>query len=98
MMQFKKANLESVKGRQPSKADALLPHFENQGDTLFFEEADLSRQSAAQYAARLRKISGKPFHSFYDVLEKKVAIRLRIDGEVVKKDEEEEPNEEQAEG
>ncbi len=91
-MEFKfvKKNIESAKGRQPSKADALLEYFTQPGDVLYFNEEDMTRQKASNIAKRLKNISGKPFHSFYDTVEKAVAIRLRKDGELSSSDSEDE--------
>lgn len=96
-MKFVKTNIQDTKGRGKSKYDDLLSEFTQEGDALQFEEEDLSRASASQAAKRLMKISGKKFHSYYDVLEKKVTIRLRKSDELQLTDEEPSDKEETSE-
>lgn len=91
-MKFTKTNIETTKGRQPSKYDSLLSEFTEEGDAIQFDEKSegapdgISRQTGAQIASRLKLISGKPFHSFFDHLNKKVTVRLRKEGEIEEKE------------
>lgn len=87
-MEFKKTKIESTKGIQPSKWDFLAQELTEPGDTAEFEENEVSRPSAAQGAARLRKLTGKPYHSGYHAINKTTFIRLRMPDEVIEKDEE----------
>lgn len=80
--EFTKDNLKDIKGRQPSRWDSLLEHFTDPGDRIKFDPEKVSKIQATQGAARLRKLSGKPFHSGYDALEKVTFIRLRTPEEV----------------
>jgi hypothetical protein len=87
-MKFVKDNIQSVKGRQPTKYDHLLEAFENPGDRIKFEESECSRATASQIAKRLMILApGKQFHSGFDVLEKLVFVRLRVEGEIPSKEE-----------
>lgn len=88
MMEFKKTKIESTKGIQPSKWDFLAQELTEPGDTAEFEESQVSRASVAQGAARLRKITGKSYHSGYHAINKTTFIRLRMPDEVIEKDEE----------
>lgn len=84
MFKFEKETLASAKGRQPSKYDCLMEHFVNEGDTLFFDESEVGRQTASNIARRLTNIGeGKKFHSFCCTIKKKVAVRLRPESELV---------------
>jgi len=102
-MNFIKKNISETKGRQPSRYDKLLEHFVEPGDSLMFDEADLTRAAASQAAKRLMVLDpSRKFHSFYDVIEKKVVVRVRPRGEVpglndIEEEEEEEQPEEQKE-
>jgi len=90
---FNKKNIKSTKGRQGSKYDVYLQEFTQPGDSLQFDEEDMSRQTASQIAKRFRDLEDKPFHSFWDAKEKKVTIRLRLDSEIDQdKEEEDEQN------
>lgn len=89
-MKFKKENIASIKGTRPTKYDTLLDEFEKGGDTLFFDEEEISRQTASNIARRLITLSGKPFHSGYHVMKKKVYVRLRMENEVPEAEESEE--------
>lgn len=83
MFKFQKENVKTTRGMQPSVFDALLPEFKEAGDCLYFDEADMSRPKASQAAKRLTALSGgKKFHSGFDAVKKKVYVRLRMDGEV----------------
>lgn len=86
--------MKDVKGRQPSKWDVLLKEFTDPGDRLTFDEKEVSKTAATQGAARLRKISGQPFHSGYDVIDKVTFIRLRTEDEVDSEDANNQPSEE----
>jgi vacuolar-type H+-ATPase subunit I/STV1 len=97
-MNFTKKNLPEAKGFQKTKYDKLLEHFVEPGDSLFFDELDLSKPAASQAAKRLMILDPtRKFHSFYNVIEKKVVIRVRPAGEVIDKEEEKEQEEEQKE-
>lgn len=91
-MNFTKTNIPTTKGRQSSKWDVLVPEFQEQGDSLQFEESEVSRPAASAAAKRLTLLTGKNIHSFYDVKEKKVTIRWRKDGELQEKDEDNDPS------
>lgn len=91
-MQFDKSQVKKVdtmKGRKPSKWDGLLEILKEPGDTYYFDEEEVSRASAASAATRLRNLSNKPFHSGYDVKEKKTFVRLRTPDEVLGVDDDE---------
>jgi hypothetical protein len=91
MFKFVKKNVPTVKGRRPSKYDVLLEEFKTPGDTLYFDEDMVSRQTASNIAARLNKIGGgRIFRSFFDTIEKMVAVRWYAEGEDVASDEQEE--------
>jgi hypothetical protein len=94
MLEFKKVKMESTKGIQPSKWDELDGQLEP-GEAAEFDNE--TKQAVAQGAARLRKLTGKPYHSGYNTLTKKTFIRLRPDGEVPSREDtdEEEKNEQQ---
>lgn len=100
-MKFTKTHIESPKGRQPSVYDQFLPAFENPGDSIQFDEKSeenpegITRQAGSNIAKRLKLISGgKDFHSFFDVITKKITVRLRYDGEIpIKEGEEQEESE-----
>ena len=97
-MNFTKANIPVARGMQPTKWDKLLEHFVEPGDSLFFDEKDLSRQTASLAAKRLNLLDPtRKFHSFYNVLEKKVVVRVRPAGEVPDANEEKEQEEGQKE-
>lgn len=85
--EFVKTNIQSTKGLQKSKYDVLLEEFKEPGDALEFDPAILSAPTAAIIAARFRKNTKKPFHSFVNTTSKKVTIRLRLDGELTSKEE-----------
>lgn len=86
-MKFVKTNIADVKGRQPSKYDSLLEEFKQPGDALYFSEEDCSKQKASSIARRFRELTGKKFHSFFDVRERKTCIRLRMPNELGGSDE-----------
>lgn len=86
-MEFKKTRIENTKGIQPSKWDFLAEELTEPGDTAEFKEEDISRQAVAQGAARLRRITGLPYHSGFHALNKTTYIRLRMPNEVKEKEE-----------
>lgn len=95
-MNFVKKNIAEAKGRQPSRYDKLLEHFVEPGDALYFDESDLTKAAASQAAKRLMVLDPtRKFHSFYDVIEKKVVVRVRPAGEIPSKEEEKQEEEEQ---
>ena len=83
-----------VKGVQATKYDAWLEKFVQPGHSLFFTEGELSKQTASNAAKRLTlldsKKGGRKFHSYYDVLEQMVVIRVRPAGEVPDKGDDDE--------
>lgn len=88
-MQFDKSkvqNIQSTHGRGKSKWDGLAEILVNPGDRYTFDPSEVSSASCAQGAARLRKITGKPFHSGVDAIDKVNYIRLRTDEEVANKE------------
>ena len=86
MFNFEKEIVETIKGTQTSEYDALLPLFDEPGTTLRWDESEVKRTKASQISARLNLIGdGKVFHSGYDVLKKKVFVRLRTQEEIDKK-------------
>lgn len=87
MLEFTKVKMESTKGIQPSKWDVLEGQLEP-GEAAEFDPEKVTKQSAAQGAARLRKLTGKPYMSGYNSITKKTFIRLRPDGEIPDKNEE----------
>lgn len=88
MLEFRKTKIESTKGMQPSKWDVLADELTEPGDTAEFEESVVSKAQASQGAARLRKLTGKPYHSGYHVVNKTTFIRLRMPDEVAEKEHE----------
>lgn len=85
-MQFDKSQVkkvQSMKGRKPSKWDALVDIIVDPGDTYYFDESVVNKSQAAQAASRLRDLTGKPYHSGYDVKERKTFVRLRTMEEVL---------------
>ena len=88
-----KRNVPVVKGVQATKYDAWLSEFVNPGDSLFFTEGELSKQTASNAAKRLTLLDsakeGRKFHSYYHVIEQMVVIRVRPPGEVPEKGDEE---------
>lgn len=96
MFKFEKEIVETTKGMQSSVYDELYPHFTQPGETLYFNEADMSRASASQAAKRLMKLDkasgfSNIFHSGWDAVKKKVYIRVRPQGEVPRPEEAETP-------
>ncbi len=87
--------MESTKGIQPSKWDELAGQLEP-GEAAEFENE--TRAAVAQGATRLRKLTGKPYHSGWNALTKKTFIRLRPDGELPNKEEAKEEEEEEQKG
>ncbi len=87
MLEFTKVKMESTKGIQPSKWDALVGQLEP-GEAAEFKNE--TKAAVAQGATRLRKLTGKPYHSGWNALTKKTFIRLRPDGEIPSKEEEKE--------
>lgn len=87
MLEFTKTKIESTKGLQPSKWDFLAEELTEPGDTAEFDPTKVSRANAAVGAARLRKLTGKKFHSGFNAISGKTFIRLRMDGEVDKDEE-----------
>jgi len=87
----------TVKGVQATKYDAWLEKFTTPGHALFFTEEELGRQTASNVAKRMMlldsKKGGRKFHSYFDVIEQMVVIRVRPQGEVPEKGEEEEKEE-----
>ena len=60
-----------------------------------FDEAELTRAAASQAVKRLMILDpSRKFHSFYNVLEKKVCIRVRPAGEIPDVEEKEVESEE----
>lgn len=97
-----KKNIAVVRGVQKTKYDDWLQEFVKPGDSLFFTEEELSKQTASNAAKRLTlldsKKGGRKFHSYFDVIEQMVVIRVRPAGEVPNpSEEEEEPKEEKEE-
>ena len=88
MLEFTKTKIESTKGLQRSKWDVLADELTEPGDTAEFNPDVVSRANAAAGAARLRKITGKRFHSGFNALKNKTFIRLRMESEVDDKEEE----------
>lgn len=86
---FKKKNIKSTKGLQSSKYDSLSSEFPEEGDTLTFEEDEVSKQTASNIAKRLSGITPYIFHSFYDKAAGTTNVRRRLHGEVPNKEEEE---------
>lgn len=86
MLEFTRTNIASIKGLQPSKYDFLLENFVEPGDAIEIEEAQMPRQTASVLAKRFKTLTGKPFHSFFNVQTKKVTIRVRPDGEIPDKE------------
>jgi len=94
-MQFIKKNIKEARGFQKSRYDSLLEHFVEPGDSLMFDEAELTRAAASQAVKRLMILDpSRKFHSFYNVLEKKVCIRVRPAGEIPDVEEKEVESEE----
>ena len=94
-MNFTKKNIPVAKGIQSSRYDKLLPEFVEAGDTLEFEESDLTRAAASQAAKRLMILDGsRKFHSGWNPVAKKVFIRVRPDGEIADKNDEKEEEDE----
>jgi hypothetical protein len=86
-------NIESVKGVQPSKWDKYYPEFRKAGDTLQDDVTVMNRAAASQFAVRMNKLEqskgGKRiFHSGYNTLNGKTFVRVRPEGEVPEKEEE----------
>jgi len=84
----------TVKGVQATKYDAWLDKFTTPGHALFFTEEELTKPAASQAAKRLMlldsKKGGRKFHSYFDVIEQMVVVRVRPQGEVPEKGEEDE--------
>lgn len=80
-MKFEKVNIPSTKGLRKGKHDDLMQHFEMPGDTLQFDEEEMSRSDASQLAIRFKRLTGKPFHSFFNDQTNKVCIRVRTESE-----------------
>ena len=89
MIEFTKVKMETTKGTQPSKWDFIDGQLEP-GEAAEFDPDVVSKSSAAIGAARLRKLSGKPYHSGYNTISKKTFIRLRPNGEIPSQEEKEE--------
>jgi len=90
---MQKTTIETVKGMQPSKWDQYYEEFDHAGATLQDDEANMNRAAASQFAVRMNKIEAmrggkRKFHSGYNVLTGKTFVRVRPDGEVPDKTEE----------
>lgn len=89
MFKFEKEVLPTTRGIQSTKWDGLLEHFVNPGDTLFFDEAVVSRAAASQAAKRMIQLDsqGRSFHSGFHTVKRKTFVRVRPTGELPSKEE-----------
>lgn len=97
-LKFETEVIPEFRGRGKSKWDELLPHLDAPGKTLFFDPEEVTKQNAATAAQRMRVLdSSRDFHSGYDVLKKKTFVRVRPEGELPSKDEDEDKEEDKKE-
>ncbi len=96
-MKIETGNVQQVRGVQKSMWDEYEVHFKNPGDFVRCpaksddEPEGLTSASASQFAKRMMKLTGHPFHSYFHAIEKKFYVRRRLEGEVpVKGDDAEE--------
>lgn len=95
---FTKENIQSTRGLQSSKWDEYYAEFKEPGDALRAPLDKMSGQEASQFAARMRvleeRLGGKrKFHSGVCKVTKTSFVRVRPEGEVPDKedDQDEQP-------